>query len=290
MNRRPVNEKKAFNCEDQNLPFYTECVHRKIQKKGPPSIYHYHSNIELIYCIEGELAVNIPTEQIILLPGDFIFLAPNTPHETFAKSDYNEHIFIKFLPSIIHVPASRKIPPVNYFISLMDDYCVFKASDDTKDYISNLFFDSLKNTSHTDYFKRLIFRSNVMRLMSFVFTNAIPKEIVESQETIPNAFLSVLDYIDNNLSTITLEDAADYCSLSYSYFSRTFKSIFKTSFSNYVMKKRIENAMRLMAEMKMSLNDIALECGFSNLSHFIKCFSAEKGMTPKQFRTMTTIK
>ncbi|MBR5922249.1 MAG: AraC family transcriptional regulator [Clostridia bacterium] len=263
---------------------------RKIQNNGTPGIYHYHENIELIYCDNGELCVTMPSETIVLQPGDFIYLAPNTPHSTDAKSDTNEHIFVKFLPSFLHVTASRKIPPVNYFISLTPKCFVFKSNPENKDEIRNLFFDCYRNFSHTDYFKRLIFRSSVMRLMAYVFENSISNINEERSKTIPAVLLAVLDYIDNNYATVTLEEAADFCSLSYSYFSRTFKSTFNIPFSNYVIKKRVEKSLNLIANSNLSLNDIALECGFANLSHFIKCFTNEKSITPRQFRSIVTPK
>ncbi|MBO4693574.1 MAG: AraC family transcriptional regulator [Clostridia bacterium] len=290
MNLDAINEKRTFHLTDEQVGVYMECLRYKMKKKAPISAYHYHDNIELLFCIEGEIVVTLPSERIILNAGDFIYLAPNTPHATSSISDTNEHICIKFLPEIISVPASRKIPPASHYILNLDDYKVFRVPDKDRNYISNLFVSSSVNYSHTDYFKRLIFRANIMLLMSYVFSNSITVESKSSQKNIPSVFLNVLKYIDENTATISLEEAADYCSLSYSYFSRTFKSIFKISFSNYVIKKRISNSLKLMQETNLSLNDIALECGFANLSHFIKCFSAEKGMTPKQFRAITTPK
>lgn len=290
MDSRAVNEKRTFWLADDKLAFYMECLHVKMEKKAPISIYHYHENIEFLFCASGNVGVKLPNEIITLNPGDFIYFKPNTPHSTFANSDSNEHICIKFLPSVIHVPSSRKIPPVGYFISLTPDYCVLRAEPDSKDRIRDLFFSSSQNYSHTDYFKRLIFRANIMELMAYVFRKSVmvPKE--KAGEMIPDVFLNVLDYVDKNYATVTLEEAANFCSLSYSYFSRTFKEVFNISFSNYVIKKRIEKSLSLISNSDLSLNDVSLECGFSNLSHFIKCFNQEKGITPKKFRKIVVKK
>ncbi|MBR4761068.1 MAG: AraC family transcriptional regulator [Clostridia bacterium] len=288
MESKPVKEKKPFNCEDDNMPFYIECLHRNIVKKAPPSIYHYHSDVELLYCVEGELAVTLFSETLILKSGDYLYLSPNTPHATTAHTDSNEHICVKFVSSIIHINSSRKIPPEDYYISLAGDYNLFRESEDNKDYIRDLFFKCVENYSHDDYFKRLTLTAVIMQLMSHVLSNSISQSAIESTKEISETFLSVLDYVDKNYATVTLEDAANYCSLSYSYFSRNFKTLFNISFSNYVIKKRIEKSLNLITSTNMSLNDIALECGFANLSHFIKCFNEEKGMTPKKFRSIVS--
>ena len=282
LERKPVNEKRAFNVRDDNLPFYMESIYRKLEKKSPPAIYHYHENIELIFCVDGELRVTLPTGAIVLAPGDFIYLAPNTPHSTSSESDFNEHIFIKFLPSVITIPASRKIPPVNY--------SVLRATPKDKEHIYDLFMSSCENYSHNDYFKRLVLCSDIMQLMAYVFENSITNITAERSKTISDVFIALLDFIDKNYATITLEEAADFCSLSYSYFSRTFKSTFNIPFSNYVIKKRVEKSLYLITNSNLSLNDIALECGFANLSHFIKCFTDEKSITPRQFRSIVTSK
>ena len=290
MERKPVNEKKSFNVSDANLPIYMESIFRRIRRSSDPGIFHYHECIELLYCVQGELEVNIPGETIVLSPGDFVYLAPNTPHSTDTNSDINEHIFIKFLPSVLHVPASRKIPPVNYFLSITGSYNVFRANPKNRERINSMFFEAYENYSHTDYFKRLMIRANIMQLMAYVFENSISNIDAERSKAIPDIFLAVLDFIDNNYASVTLEEAADFCSLSYSYFSRMFKSTFNVSFSNYVIKKRIEKSLNLITNSNLSLNDIALECGFANLSHFIKCFTNEKSITPKQFRLIVTQK
>lgn len=281
-----VNENKPFNQDNDNLSVFVDCIYRRISKKTPAAIYHYHKNIELLYCVEGELEVTLLSRSIILKEGDFIYLAPNTPHATYAHGETNEHICVKFLSSVIHVLSSRKIPPEDYFVSLTSDYELFRCNRADQDKIHDLFFSCIENFSHDDYFKRLLLCANIMQIMSYVFNHTVNRKKEETSKTISDTFLSVLDYIDKNYASVTLEDAANFCSLSYSYFSRTFKSIFNISFSNYVIKKRVEKSLALISDSNLSLNDIALECGFSNLSHFIKCFNEEKGMTPKKFRTI----
>ena len=288
MEKKPLNEKIAFNNSAENMPVYIDCIYRSISKSTPAPIYHYHEHIELLYCVEGELEVTLFSKSIVLKKGDFIYLAPNTPHASYANSESNQHICLKFMSSVIHVPSSRKMPPESYFVSLVNDYMLFKDDPADHEYINGLFFDCINNFSHDDYFKRLRLRSSIMLLMSYIFDHTVSSENKNTLKSVSYVFLDVLDYIEKNFATITLEDAANFCSLSYSYFSRTFKSIFGMSFSNYVIKKRVEKSLILISDTNMSLNDIALECGFANLSHFIKCFNEEKGMTPKKLRKILT--
>lgn len=289
MEKKLVHESKSFNYPENNTPFYSECTHRKIYKKGPPSIFHFHNKIELLFCLEGELEVTLISKKVILKKGDLMFIAPNSPHATCAYTDYNEHYYIKFENCMLHVPASRTIPSEEYFISLLKDYEVFHSSGNDEEYIYNLFNSSFVNFSHDNYFKRLILRANIMQIMSYIFEHSESVSTKEATSNTSNAFATILEYIETNCTTITLEEAAKYCAMSYSYFSRNFKSQFGFSFSNYVIKKRVDRSLELLSKPDIDLNDIALECGFSSLSHYIKCFKEAQGITPKKFRKITTI-
>lgn len=289
MDKNLVHENRAFNYPEHNVPFYVECVYREIHKNGPPPIYHFHDKIELLYCHKGELEVTIFSKTIILKKGDLMFIAPNSPHATIAHSEYNGHYYVKFLKSILHVPTSRKIPSEEYFISLLKDYEIFHCCDEDAKYVHNLFESIRKNFSHDNYFKRLILVANIMQIMSYVFEHSASVSTQEPTSNTSNAFSNILEYIEENCTTITLEEAAKHCAMSYSYFSRNFKSEFGFSFSNFIIKKRIDKSLELLSKSDRDLNDIALECGFSSLSHYIKCFKESKGITPKKFRNITSM-
>lgn len=124
--------------------------------------------------------------------------------------------------------------------------------------------------------------------MSYVFRNSSNPNIKNNTSKLSKDFAKVLKYIEENLATITLEAAAKHCSMSYSYFSRNFKAETGFSFSTFIIKKRVDKSLELLSKTNMSLTDIALECGFSNLSHYIKCFNEEKGITPKKFRLIAS--
>ncbi len=286
--QKPINEKKAFNYpKESDLPFYMHCLNRVIYNHGPAPIYHYHDKIELIYCAAGELEVHLFSEVVTLKPGDFIYIAPNIPHKIVAKSETNHHIVLQFLNQILHVPSSRNIPSVEYYLSLLDNFELFRCQKETDSQFSALFFDSLENYSHNDFAKRLALRANIMSIMSYIIKQraVVPASISNTKDA--DFFAKLEPYITEKCPTITLSEAAKYCTMNYSYFSRNFKSVFGVPFSSYVIKKRIEKSMDLLSSSSMTLDEIAIECGFSDLSYFIKCFKQERGITPKKFRTIT---
>jgi AraC-like DNA-binding protein/mannose-6-phosphate isomerase-like protein (cupin superfamily) len=95
----------------------------------------------------------------------------------------------------------------------------------------------------------------------------------------------VCDYIQSNFNQPLDRDmAADIAHMSPSGFSRLFKSRTGMSFSEYVSDIRIGHACRRLMELRVPITDIALECGFSDLSTFNRTFRKLRQMTPTEFR------
>ena len=92
------------------------------------------------------------------------------------------------------------------------------------------------------------------------------------------------EFISENYMYVTENEVAEKCAMSYSYFSRTFKKVMKMSFSEYIMRVRIENSAAMLLTTKMSVTKIAQETGFSTASHFISNFKKRYGCSPLAYR------
>jgi two-component system, response regulator YesN len=96
----------------------------------------------------------------------------------------------------------------------------------------------------------------------------------------------VLAYIDENLSgDISCEKMAEYINMNTNYFSRLFKKQIGVSFSDYVIKKRIDKAAYFLKYSEMSVEEIAELTGFVNVSYFYKAFKKVTGRTPGGIRS-----
>ncbi len=71
------------------------------------------------------------------------------------------------------------------------------------------------------------------------------------------------------------------------YWRRFFREIAGVSPIRYLISYRLERACSLLVHTTQSVTDIALECGFENISYFIRKFREEKGCTPKEYRIRT---
>lgn len=87
------------------------------------------------------------------------------------------------------------------------------------------------------------------------------------------------DGIDVRIETLAIE-----AGLSPYHFLRTFERVTGTTPHQYILRMRLREAgMRLAAEPEKIL-DIALDCGFGDVSNFNRAFKSEFGVSPKVYR------
>jgi AraC-like DNA-binding protein len=85
-------------------------------------------------------------------------------------------------------------------------------------------------------------------------------------------------------ASLTLDALAREARLSRYHFLRTFEQLTGLTPHQYVRRARLrEAAMRLAAESGTVL-DIALDCGFGDVSNFNRAFRTEFGMSPRAYR------
>jgi AraC family transcriptional regulator len=104
----------------------------------------------------------------------------------------------------------------------------------------------------------------------------------------PNAEARVTDIIRridrHPHEALTLRDLAQAAGVSRYHFLRTFEYLTGITPHQYVLRARLrEAAINLMAEPG-NVIDIALDCGFGDISNFNRAFRAEFGVSPSEYR------
>lgn len=103
----------------------------------------------------------------------------------------------------------------------------------------------------------------------------------KSKEIVDNAF----SYINKNFTKdITLESVADEIGISPQYLSKLFKEKYGSNFIDYITKKRVEYAGRLLARSSANIKEISKAAGYGDPNYFCKLFKKVTGLTPKQYK------
>ena len=82
----------------------------------------------------------------------------------------------------------------------------------------------------------------------------------------------------------TLNRLADSSGLSLYHFLRTFDRITGVTPHRYVLRARLRHAAVRLAREPGSIVDVALDCGFGDLSNFTRAFRNEFGASPGRYR------
>ena len=70
------------------------------------------------------------------------------------------------------------------------------------------------------------------------------------------------------------------------HLSRQFPKYFHVSFHYYISRVKIEKATQMLKDNKYALYEVATHCGFSDPSHFNRCFRKITGLNPSAYRKM----
>ena len=93
--------------------------------------------------------------------------------------------------------------------------------------------------------------------------------------------INLEDFMNRNYKCdLTVEDFAHYTGRSLSSFKKDFAQTFHMTPSRWIVKRRLEEAKRLIEKLGRKPVDAYLEVGFKNLSHFSTAFKKEFGIPP----------
>ena len=113
----------------------------------------------------------------------------------------------------------------------------------------------------------------------------ISSSLVQIAPSPPDSIALALEFMKNNLGDpISRDEVARACNMSYGYFSKIFHQKTGHTFTDLLNEFRVEKACTLFDETSLNINQVAMECGFSDQSYFSKVFRRYQGSTPKDYR------
>lgn len=117
----------------------------------------------------------------------------------------------------------------------------------------------------------------------FDYTNRMAK--IHKTLGLSKKVIKAMDYIyDNIQSKIRISDIAKKIDINPNYLCELFKKETGISINNFVKKKKIQAAEKLLIYEDFSVAELADIFGFASSSHFIETFKAETGLTPKAYK------
>ena len=84
------------------------------------------------------------------------------------------------------------------------------------------------------------------------------------------------------MEDLTMEQIAVFTGRSLATFKRDFKKISNLTPQKWLIKKRLETAYIKLKEEGQKVQDVYLEVGFKNASHFSTAFKKQYGTSPTE--------
>jgi YesN/AraC family two-component response regulator len=99
---------------------------------------------------------------------------------------------------------------------------------------------------------------------------------------------TVKSYLYQNYRIATLNSASELVHLSPNYLSTLFKDITGEYFSDFLLRIRMEEAAKLLNDIRYKTYQISDLVGYSNPKNFTRAFKKYYGLTPTEFRNPPT--
>lgn len=93
-----------------------------------------------------------------------------------------------------------------------------------------------------------------------------------------------LDMENSVFDDHSIRKSAHELNISESYFQFLYKELFGISFQKDLILMRVEHAKFMISSSNLSLEQIALSCGYSNEVHFYRQFKKHTGLSPAKYR------
>lgn len=249
---------------------------------------HTHDFIELIYVCAGNATQIVDGQAFTVGHGDVIFMNLGSIH-AFEGKDSFRYINICFSPetvgdAIITAENAFSLLSLTAFNEMRNESEGGKISffGAERKEIEDILAAMLK-----EYREKAVGWHTVMEnYLNILITRMIRKSnlSVEKNE-IGDVWYELAEFIDSNLqSELTLSALASKCFYNPSYFSRAFKEKFGSSPVEYITRKRLDEAMRLLYESDEPIDEIGRRAGFAERSNFYYAFSKYIGGTPSEYR------
>lgn len=225
--------------------------------------WHYHEHAYFTFILEGNVIEGNKKEIYNCTPGTLLFHNWQEPHYNIKPDGFTrgfhleieKHWFDNLMMSGSNLEGSINISNPEIKLLMYKIFRASKTEGDSVDFsVQTLLLEILvKLDRHTN---TLLYKK--------------PK------------WVQVINEILNDQAgqVITLDYLSKIAGIHPVHLSRDFSKYFHCTLSEYLRKLKVEKALSMIGLQKKSLTEIAFECGFSDQSHFIRCFKEVNGLSP----------
>ena len=256
---------------------------------------HRHNYAELVYvCCGSATHIINDTDKIILQEGDLLFLNQSATHEILPASRddiaVNFIILPEFFDRILSMMGRENVLR-SFLISTLSShdsqitYLHFQAKGilPIQNLIENMLWNLIDKKPGTNTINQITRGLIFMNLSVFAESMAQSQTGNYEQDLI----FRILKYIEAHYKSGTLTDISAEIKLPPYYVSRLLKKYTGQTFKELLQQQKLQQAVYLLSQTTLSVDDIIDAVGYNNSSYFYRIFREKYRCSPKEYRILT---
>ena len=244
--------------------------------------------MELLVFLEGDCEFFCEGKTYSLEKGDVVIIPPYAVHQATVKNFANyERIIVSISEHLLNdfISSSPSMKENIVYQKTQGSYVLHLHSKKFQHIVTLLQQLNSKLTKEKDIFS---FATNYLlfQCIEIIFDPESSQPNLNNNNELDQRFVAILEYIELHLteSDLSLETISNYFHLNKYYFSHYFTKNMSLSFYRYVSLKRLAYAVTMIKENQISIENIALKCGFLDYSSFYRLFKKEYHLSPKKLQ------
>lgn len=250
---------------------------------------HFHKEFEIVYVVQGQGLFSVQTNQYIAKEGDIVIIPPEVLH-SIKQLNNNEVEYFNILFDFNLLENKNGYCYEKYFKGIYDHTQILPTYLQKEQELNKLITPHLQNLISKRKEKystgELMVKSNLYAILYYLVQHS--KNTNDAYLKLENNFSKIKNVLyhvqEHYAETITVDNAAMLINYSASYFSKLFRELTGTSFTQYLKDYRLEIAADKLITTEKTITEISQETGFCNLGYFSRSFYQKFGLTPNQYR------
>ena len=251
---------------------------------------HRHNYIEVVYMCQGFTHHVVDGDDILLREGEILFLSQKARQELFPAGEEDIAVNFIVLPQFfdegLRMLGETESPLRAFLLDALQgrgetSYLHFQVADILP--IQNLLENLIWSLWNHETNQRAINQIS-MGLLFLNLVNYSDRIAFEASDRGANLQLAVLNYVEDHYVDGKLSDLAAILGYDLFWLSKEIRRLTGRNYTRLIQAKRLQQAVYLLTQTSMRVDEIGMKVGYENQSYFYRLFKGEYGETPRAYR------
>lgn len=253
---------------------------------------HWHNYVEILCIAKGSYLFEINLQNYILEEGDLCILNGGEPHQITGREKSAVHDVLLFNPQILNFSYEDEWQ-TDYMAPFLEGSLLIRNILHPREKGYPELLSCFRHLMEQGLSQKpgwyLSCKLELLRLFETIIRHQLllPAEDVLSASSTRKIqrYKKIVSYMEAHYQEpLSLEELSGLIGYNSQYLCRFFREISGVSPIQYLISYRLEKACALLEKSARPVTEIALDCGFENISYFIRKFRENKGCTPGEYR------